>query len=119
MSRQETEPDKPVEDLDRRVGIAIKRLRGLVRMTQEELAKRAHVSQAYVSLTENGRRNTRMNLKTLQRIARILGMTKLSELIRAAEDIPDARTVIAEAAEYFNVAGDADGLGIGNETLDS
>lgn len=90
-----------VANMDLRLGKAIKGLRKYLRMTQSELAEHAQVSQSYISLTENGHRKVRPNLKMLQRIAYALGQRRLSDLIRFTEDMPDAESAIAKAKEYF------------------
>ncbi len=91
--------NKSPPNLNLRLGITIKRLRQSCEMTQEQLSKKANVSQAFLSLMENGYRygdNTRVNLNTLQRIAIVLGCSSLSAFIRFAEDVPEPEELIAD-----------------------
>jgi transcriptional regulator with XRE-family HTH domain len=60
--------------------VKIKRLREAQEMTQEQLAKRARVSQSYLSQLESGSRGKMPGLKIAQNIARALGVT-LAELL--------------------------------------
>ncbi len=115
MSKKQAAGRRSHEDIDDRVRIAIKRLREKLGLTQKELAQRAEISQAYVSLTERGRltqtgrRSAGISLKALQKIAQALGMARLSDLIRFAENVPDVDTVIAEAKQVFTIDDDVDG----------
>lgn len=65
-------------------GLAVRRLRKEVGVSQERLAELAHVERAYVSALERGRRNP--TLLTQQRIAVALGVT-LAQLLADAEGI--------------------------------
>lgn len=56
----------------------IKRLRRKAGLTQEELAEKVDVSTTHIGLVETGKR--RASLKTLQRIATVLGI-KVKDLI--------------------------------------
>lgn len=57
---------------DSALGKRIKRLRKKAGLTQEELATKINVSTTHVGLVETGKR--RMSLKTLQKVARALGV---------------------------------------------
>jgi len=86
-----------------RLGIVIKRLREYQGMTQRELACKAKVTQAYISLLENEQRykeNTRVNLPTLTLIANSFGLRRLSDLFRYAEGEYNIDSVIAEVEEF-------------------
>lgn len=54
------------------LGKKIKKYRKHAGLTQEELAERVHVSTTHVGLVETGKR--RMSLKTLQKVASVLGV---------------------------------------------
>jgi transcriptional regulator with XRE-family HTH domain len=58
-------------DLGEHFGAAIRRHRELLRISQEELAARAHMDRTYVSGVERGVRNP--SLEVMQRLARALG----------------------------------------------
>jgi transcriptional regulator with XRE-family HTH domain len=101
--KKKNKANKSLPDLDLRLGVAIKRMRQNKGMTQCELAENAQVTQACISLLENGQRygnNTRVNLKILQRISLTLGR-KLSSLIRLAEDSRGPEDAIAELEAYI------------------
>lgn len=83
----DTEPESVVPGLDEAIGLALRRLRGHMGMSQVELAQSANVSQAWVSLIETGQRNKRPSLAILQRVALALEVTTLSEFIKCAEDM--------------------------------
>ena len=51
----------------------LKTLREAKGLTQDQLAKRAGVTEAYVSMLENGKRKA-PSLPTLQRLAKALGV---------------------------------------------
>ena len=104
MGKKKKKVNKLLPDLNLRLGITIKRLRQGQRMTQEQLSEKAQVSQAFLSLMENGYRygdNTRVNLNTLQRIAIVLGQCNLSELIKFAEDVPKPEETITEIEKFI------------------
>ena len=63
---------------DIRLANKIRRLRKAKGLTQEQLAEKVHVSTTHVGLVEVGRR--RFGLKTLQRVANVLGV-KVKDLI--------------------------------------
>lgn len=58
-------------DLTKQFGLAIRRHRELIRLSQEELADRAGLDRTYVSGIERGRRNP--TLRVAQRLADALG----------------------------------------------
>jgi transcriptional regulator with XRE-family HTH domain len=60
------------------VGVTIRKRRKALNMTQAELAKRARLTQGYISLLESGRSKA-PSLQVAQQIARALDMT-LEEL---------------------------------------
>ncbi len=99
----DTQSDEVI-GLDVALGLAVKRLREYQNMTQDVLAKKAKVSQTWVSLAENARkteRNKCPSLETLQRIARALGLSKLSKLIRFAEKMTDVKATMQEVEEFI------------------
>jgi transcriptional regulator with XRE-family HTH domain len=59
----------------RRIGLKIKRLREALDMTQEQLSKRARVSQSYLSQLESGSRGKMPGLKVAQKIAKALNVS--------------------------------------------
>lgn len=63
---------------DIRLAKKIRRLRKEKGYTQEQLAEKVHVSTTHVGLVEVGRR--RFGLKTLQKVASVLGI-KVKDLI--------------------------------------
>jgi transcriptional regulator with XRE-family HTH domain len=65
------------------IGEAIKGLRLVARMTQEDLADRARISPTNLCCLERGTHNP--NLQTLSRVAGALGV-KTSELVALAEE---------------------------------
>ncbi|MFH1739802.1 MAG: helix-turn-helix transcriptional regulator [bacterium] len=77
-------------DLNRRVGIAIRRLRQFSKLTQNELAESADTTQSLISMIENGKRNKYINLNTLRKIAIAVGEDNLASLIRFAESTSDS-----------------------------
>lgn len=74
----------PGRDVRVAFGLAVRRCRTQVGISQERLAELAGVERAYVSALERGRRNP--TLLTQQRIAEALGVT-LRQLIGDAEAI--------------------------------
>ena len=105
MARAKRSAKYPLIDLDLRVGLAVRRLRQVRQMTQSDLAQSAGISQASVSMTENGLRNTRFNLVTLQKMAYALGENRLSDLIRFAEDVPTTSEILVDADKYVSKRG--------------
>lgn len=87
-----------------KLGNAIKRLRGLRGLRQEDLAAKIKVSKPYISMLESGKRDP--SLKMLKDIAKALGcsmflITFLAE-DHSAESLPASR---AEAAlELLKIA---------------
>jgi transcriptional regulator with XRE-family HTH domain len=82
-------------DIDYRIGLIIKRLRQVANITQSELARQVGVSQSTISLIETGQRNNRsINLRVFQRIARVIGFSRLSDLISFAEDISSPEAIL-------------------------
>lgn len=60
------------------LGKRIKKLRRKAGLTQEQLAEKVNVSTTHIGLVETGKR--RVSLKTLQKIASVLGV-KVKELL--------------------------------------
>lgn len=60
------------------LGKRIKKLRRKTGLTQEQLAEKVNVSTTHIGLVETGKR--RVSLKTLQKIASVLGI-KVKELL--------------------------------------
>ena len=69
-------------DINKQLGMRIKYLRKLKRMSQEDLALEAEVNKNYLSDLERGERNP--TLKILEKIARALGIN-LQELFKGLE----------------------------------
>lgn len=90
-------PDSTLPDLDLRLGIAMKRQRKHLGLNQKELAEKVGVTQAFISQVEKGRRGSRININTLQAMAIGLGWERLSDLIRAAEDVPPLEQALDNA----------------------
>src|SRR5690348_2629478 len=78
-SRNDTEESA---DLNRRLGLVVKRRRQFRRLSQSELASRVRISQGTVCLIEQGKN---LNLNTLRRIALELGYGGLGELLTFVE----------------------------------
>ncbi|MCJ8334468.1 MAG: helix-turn-helix domain-containing protein [Epibacterium sp.] len=53
--------------------------------TQEEVAWLAGISQAMLSHIESGNRNVRLNVVTLYKVAKAVGIRSLSQLMEMAE----------------------------------
>jgi transcriptional regulator with XRE-family HTH domain len=83
-------------DLGQRIGIVLGRSRRLQNLTQTDLAARAGVTQAEISLIEKG---GRLRLHTLQKVSGALGLG-LGETIMYAEGFGDVPTVLAETREF-------------------
>lgn len=60
------------------LGNRIRKLRRKIGLTQEQLAEKTHISTTHVGLVETGRR--RFSLKTLQRVANVLGV-KVKDIV--------------------------------------
>lgn len=69
-------------------GLAIRRHRELLRISQEELAVRAGIDRTYISGVERGVRNP--TLEVMQRIARALG-SDLDVIFATAREIGSKR----------------------------
>ncbi len=69
-------------DINKQLGMRIKYLRKLKRMSQEDLALEAEVNKNYLSDLERGERNP--TLKILEKIARALDIN-LQELFKGIE----------------------------------
>lgn len=69
-------------DINKQLGMRIKYLRSLKRMSQEDLALEANVNKNYLSDLERGTRNP--TLKVMEKIANALGIS-LEELFRGIE----------------------------------
>ena len=70
--------------LDYAFGVAIKRRRGNLGISQEELAHRASLHRTYVSLLERGQRTA--TLDTIIKLAQALRTTG-ADLLREAEEL--------------------------------
>ncbi|HZQ99938.1 MAG TPA: helix-turn-helix transcriptional regulator [Chloroflexota bacterium] len=87
-------------------GQRIKELRTQHRLTQRQLAERAHVDVTYLSKIENDRLEHTPSIKTLQDLARALDVDEL-ELMDLANKVPPAFEAIArdkEALRFFRRA---------------
>ena len=69
-------------DINKQLGMRIKYLRRLKRMSQEDLALEADVNKNYLSDLERGNRNP--TVKVLEKIAQALGIN-LQELFKGIE----------------------------------
>ncbi|MGU3308529.1 helix-turn-helix domain-containing protein [Pseudomonas sp. M5A4_2d] len=69
-------------------GLAIRRHRELLRLSQEELASRANIDRTYISGVERGARNP--TLHVMQKIATALG-SDLDVLFATAREIARAK----------------------------
>ena len=69
-------------DINKQLGMRIKYLRSLKRMSQEDLALEANVNKNYLSDLERGTRNP--TIKVLEKIANALAIS-LEELFRGIE----------------------------------
>lgn len=74
-------------DLARYFGLAIRKHRELIRVSQEELADRAGMDRTYVSGIERGQRNP--TLKIMQRLADAIGVD-LDVIFASAREIASA-----------------------------
>ena len=74
-------------DINKMLGIRIRKLRSERKLTQEELAEQADISMKYLGEIERGRGNP--TLKNIEGLASVLGM-EASELLNFGElDKPD------------------------------
>lgn len=71
-------------NLSEHFGAAVRRHRELLRLSQEDLAGRAHIDRTYISGVERGVRNP--SLEVMQRIASALG-ADLDVLFATAREI--------------------------------
>jgi transcriptional regulator with XRE-family HTH domain len=71
-----------VSALSKRFGLAIRRKRIAIHLSQEQLAELAHIHPTYIGMVERGTRNPTIEIS--ERIARAL-KTNLSSLIATAE----------------------------------
>ncbi len=69
---------KPLSNKELRFAKTLKKARNEAGLTQEQLADKANLSTTYIGLLETGQR--RPSLKTLEKLARILGI-KTRDLI--------------------------------------
>jgi transcriptional regulator with XRE-family HTH domain len=83
-------------DLGQRLGIILASLRRLQGLTQKELAAKAGVTQAEISLIEKG---GRLRLRTLQKVSRALGRS-LGETITYAEGFRDIPAVLGATRDF-------------------
>jgi transcriptional regulator with XRE-family HTH domain len=93
---ERSEHMKKERNMSLRIGIVVRRDREFLGMTQKDLAEKAEVSQAEISMIERGQR---AKLSTLDCVSRALGK-RLSELIRFAEEIGTPETLIAETRAF-------------------
>jgi len=71
-------------DIAAHIGLAVRKHRTALRLTQEELAGRADFDRTYIGQIEQGRRNPTM--LSLERVAHALGL-ELDVLIATARDL--------------------------------
>jgi len=83
-------------DLGQRIGIILGRSRRIHGLTQQQLATKAGITQAEVSLIERG---GRLRLVTLQKVSVALGLS-LGETILYAERFGDATAVLTETRDF-------------------
>lgn len=77
-------PESVGRDLRQAFGLAVRRRRTQIGLSQEKLAELSGVERAYVSALERGKRNP--TLMTQRRIAAALGVT-LQQLVADAEGL--------------------------------
>ena len=94
-------------DLSVRIGMVIRQQRIIQKMTQEHLAASAGITQSMLSMIENGRRNSRINLNALERVANALKKKGVSSIIQLAE-APDLDSVIRSGAKWLRTTTDRD-----------
>lgn len=75
----------PTRDLIAAFGLAVRRARTELGMSQEQLAARSGLDRTYVSGLERGKRNP--TLSTQQRLAGALGL-RVADLVAQAEEMP-------------------------------
>lgn len=66
-------------DIKSKVGIRIREVREIVKMSQKDLAYAADLDRSYIASVENGKRN--ISIVNLEKVANALGIT-LSELFK-------------------------------------
>ena len=84
-------------DLGQRIGIILGRSRRIHRLTQQQLAAKAGITQAEISLVERG---GRLRLATLQKVSLALGLS-LGETILYAENFGEATAVLTETRAFI------------------
>lgn len=77
-------------NLAKNFGLAVRRQREVLRLSQEELAARAAIDRTYISGVERGVRNP--TLDVMQRIATALG-SDLDVIFAVARDIGAAKEI--------------------------
>lgn len=87
------------------LGIAIRQLRKLRRLSQERLALEADIDRRYMSDIENGKRN--ISLDIMERIASRLGI-EVSDLVRHAENMDKKPQTLDALKEWLRVGGHKD-----------
>jgi transcriptional regulator with XRE-family HTH domain len=70
--------------VQKRIGMAIRKLREARKFTQEGFADHIRMHRAYYGALENGKKN--LQLSTLERVSEGLGVA-MSEIIRDAESL--------------------------------
>lgn len=98
MNTRKNQDDR---DLERALGLAIRRLREHNKLTQTALARRAQVTQSWVSMAETAERNKRPPLGVLRRIAISLGLNGLGDLIKDAERIIQVELALRDVDEFI------------------
>lgn len=68
-----------IMDIKSKVGIRIREVREIVKMSQKDLAYAADLDRSYIASVENGKRN--ISIVNLEKVANALGIT-LSELFK-------------------------------------
>jgi len=68
-----------IMDIKSKVGIRIREVREIVKMSQKDLAYAADLDRSYIASVENGKRN--ISIVNLEKVANALGLT-LSELFK-------------------------------------
>lgn len=91
-------------ELDEALGLAVRRIRQYQKMTQIMLARKANVSQAWISLAERAgdtKKNKRPSLEILKRVAHALGLNCLSDLIKLAEEMTNTSKTLREIEQFI------------------
>ncbi|RJP31327.1 MAG: XRE family transcriptional regulator [Candidatus Omnitrophota bacterium] len=88
--------------ISERIGIALQMLREQKGLTQKTLAEQTGVKQAMISLIENGKRNTKINIESLHSLASVLHPQGLTGIFALAEHVPEVDEVIDKTRKLIS-----------------